>query len=115
MQVVVGAGDSLEHHRAEHHRRHHGHRVGLEEVGGHARAVADVVADVVGNDGRVAWIVFRNTGFDLADQVGANVCALGEDAAAETGEDRDQRSAERQTDQRFNAVLKVGAEPLRKA
>jgi hypothetical protein len=89
-QIVGGTGDSLEHHRTEHHRRHHGHCVGLEEVGSHPGAVADVVADVVGDDGGVAWIIFRNTGFDLADQVGANVCTLGEDATAKTGEDRDQ-------------------------
>jgi hypothetical protein len=35
-----------------------GHRVGLEQVGGHAGAVADVVADVVGDGGRVARIIF---------------------------------------------------------
>ena len=40
-----------------------------------------------------------NAGLDLAHHVAADVGALGEDAAAETGEDRDQRGAEAQRDQ----------------
>ena len=85
--------------RRQNHGRDHRHRVGLEKVGGHAGAVTDVVADVVGNRRRVARIVFRNAGFHLADEVAADVRTLGEDAAAETGEDRDQRSAEAERDE----------------
>ena len=88
--------------RGEHHGRNHGHGVGLEQVGRHARAVADVVADVVGDGRRVARIVLGNSGFDLAHQIRADVGALGEDAAAETGEDRDQRGAEAERDQRVD-------------
>ena len=43
-----------------------------------------------------------NAGFDLADEIAADVGALGEDAAAETGEDRDQRGAEAERDQRVD-------------
>ena len=50
----------------------------------------------------IARIVLRNAGLDLADEVGADVGALGEDAAAETGEDRDQRGAEPERDQRVD-------------
>ena len=76
-------------------------RVGLEQVGGHAGAVADVVAHVVGDDGGVAGVVLGDAGLDLAHQVGAHVGALGEDAAAEPGEDGDQRAAEAQRDHRL--------------
>ena len=78
--------------------------VGLEQVGGHAGAIADVVADVVGDDGRVARIVFGNAGFDLTDEVGADVGGLRVDTAAETREDRDQRTAEREADQRVERL-----------
>ena len=88
--------------RGEHHRRDDRHGIGLEQVGGHAGAVADIVADVVGDGGRVARIVLGNAGLDLADEVAADVGALGEDAAAETGEDRDQRGAEAERDQRVD-------------
>ena len=88
--------------RRQHHGGDDGHRIGLEQVGRHAGAVADIVADVVGDGGRIARIVFRNAGFDLADQIAADVGALGEDAAAETGEDRDQRGAEAERDQRVD-------------
>ena len=100
---------AVEEDRGEHHRRDHGHRVGLEEVRGHAGAVADIVADVVGDRGGVARIVLRNARLDLADEVAADVCALGEDAAAETGEDRDQRGAEAERDQRVDDVAALGA------
>ena len=48
------------------------------------RDVADIIADVIGNNTRVAWVVFRNAGFDLADQIGADVCTLRKDAATDT-------------------------------
>ena len=79
-----------------------GHRVGLEQVGRHAGAVADIVADVVGDGRGIARIVLRNPGLDLADEVAADIGAFGEDAAAETGEDRDQRGAEAERDERVD-------------
>ena len=101
---VEAAVGCREQQAAEHHRRDDRDRVGLEQVGRHAGAVADVVADVVGDHRRVARIVFGNAGFDLADEIGADVGALGEDAAAETREDRDQRAAEGEADQRVQRV-----------
>ena len=72
--------------------QHHG--VGLEQVRGHARAVADVVADVVRDGGGVARVVLRDALLDLADQVGAHVGGLGEDSAADPHEHREQGRAE---------------------
>ena len=96
--------------RGQHHGGDRGHRIGLEQVGRHAGAIADIVADVVGDGGRVARIVFGNAGFDLADQIAADVGALGEDAAAETREDRDQRGAEAERHQRIDHGAAVGGE-----
>ena len=84
---------------AEQHHGDGGDRVGLEEVGRHAGAVADVVADVVGDHGRVARVVLGDARLDLADEVGADVGGLREDAAAEPREDGDQRAAEGEPDQ----------------
>ncbi len=96
--------------RRQHHGRHDRHRIGLEQVGRHAGAVADIVTDIVGNGRRIARIVLGNARLDLADEVGADVGALGEDAAAETREDRDQRGAEAQGHQRVDHIAIVGAE-----
>ena len=52
--------------------------VGLENVGRHSGAVADVVADVVGDGRGVARIVFGDPGFDFADQVAADIGRLGD-------------------------------------
>ena len=95
---------------AEQHHGDRGDRVGLEQVGRHAGAVADVVAHVVGDHGRVARVVLGDAGLDLADDVGADVGALGEDAAAESGEDGDQRAAEAEADQRVDGLLGVDVE-----
>ena len=111
--------ERIDHHRGQHrlageedrgqnHGRDRGHRIGLEQVGRHAGAVADIVADIVGDGRRIARVVFRNAGFDLADEVAADVRTLGEDAAAETGEDRDQRGAEAERDQRVDDRAAVG-------
>ncbi len=99
VETIVLAGEV---DRGEHHGGDDGHGVGLEEVGRHAGAVADVVADVVGDGGGVARVVLGDAGLDLADEVAADVRALGEDAAAETGEDRDERAAEAERDQRVD-------------
>ncbi len=82
--------------RPEEHHRDRRDGVGLEEVGGHARAVADVVADVVGDHCRVPRIVLGDAGLDLPDQVGADVRRLRVDPASESREHRDQRAAERE-------------------
>ena len=42
----------------------------------------------------VARVVLGDAGFDLADEVGADVCCLGVDAATDTGEQCDRRGAE---------------------
>ena len=94
--------------RADQHHGDRGDRVRLEEVGRHARAVADVVADVVRDHRRVARVVLRDAGLDLPDEVGADVRGLRVDPAAETREDRDQRAAEREPDEVVDrGVLRV--------
>ena len=80
--------------RAEDQRGDQGDCIRLEQVGGHAGAVADVVTHVVGDGGRVARVVLRDARLDLADEVGADVGGLGEDAAADAHEHREQRGAE---------------------
>ena len=79
--------------------------VGLEEVGRHTGAVTDVVTDVVGDGGGVTRVVLRDTGLDLADQVGADVGSLGEDAAADTHEHGEQGGAEAEALQHLRRVL----------
>ena len=68
--------------------------IGLEEVSAHTGDVTNVVTDVIGDDSGVAGVVLGDTGFDLADEVGADVGSLGVYAAADTGEQRDGRCAE---------------------
>jgi hypothetical protein len=85
---------------AQHHGGDQRHGIGLKQVGGHAGAVAHVVAHVVGDHGRVARVILGDAGFHLAHQVGAHVGALGEDAAAQARKDGDQGRAEGKADQR---------------
>ena len=94
----VGA-DRCEGRHTEDDRGDEGDLVGLEEVGGHAGAVADVVAHVVGDRRRVAGVVLGDARLDLADEVGADVGGLGEDAAADAQEQGDQRAAEAEADE----------------
>ena len=72
---------------------------GLEDVCATAGAVAYVVTDEVGDDGRVARVVLGDAGLDFADEVSADVGSLGVDAAAKLREESDQRSAEAEADQ----------------
>ena len=94
----VGA-DRVEGGDAEDDRGDEGDLVALEQVGGHAGAVADVVADVVGDRRRVARVVLGDPRLDLADEVGADVGGLGEDAAADAQEQGEQRATEPEADE----------------
>ncbi len=100
---------------AQDHRRDDRHLVALEDVGGHARAVADVVADVVRDRGRVARVVLRDVLLDLPDEVRADVGGLRVDAAADAHEERQQGTAEAEPQQRLVRVLAVDQEDHRAA
>ena len=67
----------------------YGANVGLEEVCAHTCNVAYVVADVVGYYGGIAGVVLGDSGFDLANQVGADIGGLGVDAATHPSEQGD--------------------------
>ena len=101
-QAEVAEGDL-----AQDQRRDERDGVGLEQVGRHARAVADVVADVVGDRRRVARVVLGDALLDLADEVGADVSSLGEDAAADTHEHREQRGTEAEALEHLGGVALV--------
>jgi hypothetical protein len=92
---------------AQDQRRDQRDGVGLEEVRGHAGAVAHVVTDVVGDGGGVARIVLRDALLHLADQVGADVGRLGEDAAADSHEHGQQCGAETEALQYLRRVRRV--------
>ena len=98
-RIEHGIFASLDYQAAQQHGRYHGHRIGFEQVGGHAGAIADVVADVIRDHRGVARVVLGDAGFHLADQVGAYVRALGEDAASQPGKNRNEGAAETQADQ----------------
>jgi len=98
---------------AQQHHRDGGDRVGLEQVGRHSGAIADIVAHVVGDHGGVAGIVLGNPGLDLADEIGADVSGLRVDAAAEAGEDRDKRAPEGEADQVADRRVLGLVEPAR--
>ena len=80
--------------------------IGFIEVGAHAGHVAHVVADIIGYNGRVAGSSSGMLVFDLADEIGAHVCALGEDTAADAGEERHGGRAHTEGDHRRGDVFK---------
>ena len=89
---------------AEDQRRNQRDGVALEQVGGHAGAVAHVVAHVVGDRGRVARVIFGDALLDLADEVGSDIGGLSKDAATNTHEHRQQGGAESETFEHLGCV-----------
>ena len=102
-QALVAEGGAAQDQRGDQR-----DRVGLEQVRGHAGAVTDVVTDVVGDGRGVAGIVLGDALLDLADQVGADVGGLGEDAAADPHEHGQQGGAEAETLQHRRRLADVG-------
>ena len=94
--------------RGQNHGDAYGDDIGLEEVCRHPGAIADIVADIVRDHCGIARIVLGDACFDLADEIGADVGGLGEDPAAETREDRDERGAEGEADEAVDHFVAIG-------
>ena len=73
--------------------------VGFKDIGGHPSAIADVIADVVGNGGGVARVIFFELGFEFANEVCADIGGFGVDTSAQTSEDADERGSESEAGQ----------------
>ena len=87
-------------------------RRGLEQVRAAAGAVADIVADEIGDNRRVARIVLWDARFNLAHQVRAHVRRFGIDTTAELGEKRDEGCAKAVADDGEWNFLRIMAERL---
>ena len=93
---AIAAGDS---DCAEGHCGDDGADIALKEVCAHTGNVADVVADVIGDNSGVAGVVLGDAGLDLTDEVSADVGSLGVDTAADTRKQRDGGSTEGEAEQ----------------
>ena len=71
---------------ADKHCGNSGGTIRFKQVRTHAGGVANIVANIVGDNCGVTRIVFRNTCFDFTDKIGADVGSFCEDTAADTGE-----------------------------
>ena len=100
LAIVTPAGRMQRRNRQhdEHDQRDARHAVGFEAVGRGADRVARVVARAVGDDARVAGIVFIDVEDDF-HQVGADIGDFRENAAGDPQRRGAQRFADRETDE----------------
>src|SRR2546421_11273640 len=66
----------------------------LKEIGSSAGAIADIIADEIGNNCGVARIVLRNSGFDLSDEIGSDIGSFRINSAAKLCKQRYKTRAE---------------------
>ena len=92
---------------AHQHAADQAHRIRFENVRRHARAVAHVVAHVVGNGRRIPRIILIQILLILAHQIRAHVRRLGINTTAQSRKHTDQRAAQRQPHQRIDRMLRV--------
>src|SRR5208283_1075667 len=78
---------------------------------GHAGAVPDVVAHVVGDDARVPRVVLGDPGFDLTDKVRPDVGALRVDTATDPREEAHERGPEQDPDHVEDVAAEGPVEP----
>ena len=79
--------------------RNDGTNIGFEQVGTHTSNVTYVVTYVVGDNGRVTRVVFRDTSFNFTYQVGTYVSSFCINTAANTAEQCDRGSTQTKTEQ----------------
>mmetsp|Transcript_2431 Transcript_2431/g.3814 ORF Transcript_2431/g.3814 Transcript_2431/m.3814 type:complete len:791 (+) Transcript_2431:3091-5463(+) len=86
-----------------------------EEVGPHPRDIPHVVAHVIGDGRRVAWVVLGDALHNLPGEVGAHVGGLRVDAAADTTEEGDGGATETiagEALEELEGVARVGHVPV---
>ena len=88
LQTKVGIQRHPENHRADVFCRG-----GLKQIGPTTGAVANIIPDEIGNDRRVARIVFGNARFNFAHQVCPHVGGFGVNATAELRKQRHKTGA----------------------
>mmetsp|Transcript_21501 Transcript_21501/g.53111 ORF Transcript_21501/g.53111 Transcript_21501/m.53111 type:complete len:340 (-) Transcript_21501:366-1385(-) len=66
---------------------------GFKEIGSHSSNITNVVTNIVSNDCRIAWIVFGNVHFDLANQVSSNIGSLGVNSSSHTSKESNRRGS----------------------
>src|SRR5690606_30498326 len=76
----------------------------FEHVGGHARTVAYVITDVIGNNRRITRVVFGDTGFDFTDEVSSDVGGFGVDSTTHAHKESGQRPAKSEPNQEFGCI-----------
>ena len=79
---------------AQHHRGGNCRNIGFIQVGAHAGHITDIVANIIGDNRRVARVVLGNALLHFAHQVSTDIRALGEDATARPQEQSYRRSTE---------------------
>ena len=91
--------------RADQNRADQTDRVSFENVRRHAGAIADIIADVIGDRGRIARIIFFETALDFSDKIRADVRGFCVNTAAESRENADQTRAQGETDQAADCAI----------
>src|SRR5210317_403228 len=61
--------------------------IGFEDIRAHTGGITNAITNIVSDNAWVTWIVFGNTGFNLADQVRTDISGLGVDATTNTGKE----------------------------
>src|SRR6185295_4528444 len=82
----------------------------FEQIGATTGAVAHVIADEICDHGGVARVVFRNSGFDLADQISSDIRRLRVDSTAKLREQSHEGSAEAVADDSERNPLRIVSE-----
>ena len=59
---------------------------GTEKIGAHTSNVTYIVTDVISDGSRVFGTVLGKVGFDLSDQIGANISGFGVDTSSDSAE-----------------------------
>ena len=79
----------------------------FEQISTHTGNITDVVTNVIGNSGRVTGIIFRDVGFNLTDQISADVGSLGVNAPGDSRKQSDGRGAKAKARQVSDRIFHV--------
>mmetsp|Transcript_7661 Transcript_7661/g.28706 ORF Transcript_7661/g.28706 Transcript_7661/m.28706 type:complete len:524 (-) Transcript_7661:804-2375(-) len=71
----------------------------LEQVTSHTSNISHIVTNIVGNNSRVSWIIFRNSSLNFSHQISAYISCFGKDTTSYTSKQGNGRSSETESTQ----------------
>lgn len=90
----------------KHHSCDNSDNICLKKVCSHTSTITDVISYVISDNGRISWIIFRNSCFDFPDEISSDIRCFRKYTTSKTCKYGNKGSSESESNKRVNSFFK---------